>query len=208
MYDRETDSWWAQATGNAINGPLRGRSLTLVPSSMVRWRDWKRLHPQTLVLSKTANGRTRGTADNYEGYHASPSIGVTGRLGFKRDDLDAKTRVVGFRFDNKAYAIDLAVLGANGVLLSTIDRERFVTAGTPDASGARVFRAREHVFTTRTERGATVLIDQATQSRWAPLEGKATSGPLAGSRLDEVPVTLSYWFAWRAFFPDVVVLKR
>ncbi len=208
MYDRETDSWWAQATGAAINGPLRGRTLTLVPSTMMRWRDWKRLHPKTLVLSKVANGRVRGTADNYEGYHASPSIGVTGRLGFKRDDLSAKARIVGFRFANKAYAIDLATLGRGGILISTIEGERFVAVATPDASGARVFRAREHVFTVRAERGATTLTDQATQSRWSPLEGKATSGPLAGTQLDEVPVTLSYWFAWRAFFPDVVVLKR
>lgn len=190
-------------------GQLAGRSASSTASStMMRWRDWKRLHPNTLVLSKVANGRTRGTTDNYEGYHASPAIGVTGRLGFKRDDLNAKARIVGFRFANKAYAIDLATLRRGGILISTIEGERFMAASTPDASGARVFRARENVFTVRTERGATMLIDQATQSRWSPLEGKAASGPLAGTQLDEVPVTLSYWFAWCPFFPDVVVLKR
>jgi hypothetical protein len=31
---------------------------------------------------------------------------------------------------------------------------------------------------------------------------------LAKTRLEELAATLSYWFAWRAFFPDATVLKR
>jgi len=208
MYDRQTDTWWAQASGKAIEGPLKGATLTLVASNMMRWRDWKRLHPTTLVLSKLANGRTRGTSDNYEGYHGSPNIGVTGRLGFKREDLAAKTRIVGFRFADRAYAVDLNVLTPGGVMIPAINDERFVVAATPDGSAARVFRARSHVFTERIEGGRTMLVDKATGSVWNPFEGRAASGRLAGTTLDEVPVTLSYWFAWRAFFPDVVLLKR
>ena len=208
MYDRQTDSWWAQATGRAIAGKLKGATLTLVSSNMMRWRDWVRLHPETVVLSKTANGRTRGTSDNYESYHGNSNIGVTGRLGFKRETLAAKTRVVGFRFADRAYAVDLGVLTPGGVMISTVAGERFVIAATPDGSAARVFRARAHVFASQTEGGVTRLVDTATGSVWNGFEGRATSGRLSGETLDEVPVTLSYWFAWRAFFPDVVLLKR
>lgn len=208
MYDRQTDSWWAQATGRAIQGPLKGATLTLVPSSMMRWRDWKRLHPATRVLSKVDNGRTRGTADNYERYHGSPSLGVTGRLGMKREDLPAKTRVVGFRFADRAYAIDLGVLGRGGVMTPTVAGQRFVVAATADGSAARIFRAHDHLFEMRSVDGRPQVVDKATGSVWQALEGRAVSGPLAGTRLDEVPVTLSYWFAWRAFFPDAELLKR
>jgi hypothetical protein len=208
MYDRQTDSWWAQATGRAIVGKLKGAALTLAPSSMMRWRDWKRMHPETLVLSKTANGRTRGTSDNYASYHGSSNIGVTGRLGFKREALAAKTRIVGFRFADRAYAVDLDVLKPGGVMISTVADEQFVIAATPDGSAARVFRARSHAFAERTEGGVTRLVDTATGSVWNGFEGRATSGKLSGTTLEEVPVTLSYWFAWRAFFPDVVLLKR
>lgn len=208
MYDRQTDSWWPQATGTAVQGKYKGSTLTLVPSTMLRWREWKRLHPNTLVLSKVANGRTRGMSDNYQNYHGSPNIGVTGRLGFKREDLPAKTRIAGFRFDGLAYAVDLDTLGNSGTMLITIKDDRFLIAGAADGSGARVFRLRQHDLTSRREGGREILTDRATGSTWNALEGRAASGRLTGTRLEEVPVTLSYWFAWRSFFPDVVVLKR
>ena len=34
MYDRQTETWWQQATGEAIAGEFTGRQLTFVPASM------------------------------------------------------------------------------------------------------------------------------------------------------------------------------
>src|SRR5688572_10782279 len=48
--DRETGSSWQQATGEAIDGPLKGSRLTLYPSVRTTWAEWRRRYPRTLVL--------------------------------------------------------------------------------------------------------------------------------------------------------------
>ena len=205
MYDRETDSWWAQATGQAIEGPLKGTTLQMRPSDMMTWKEWRARHPRTLVLSKIESGRTRGTSDVYTRYHDGGNLGVTGRTRLNTGGVGAKTRVLGFRFNGKAFAVVLDDLASEPVLVSAVPGEPFVIAGTPDGSGARAFRAGPHAFSVR--QGA-VLVDEATGSEWSAFEGLAIEGDLAGTRLEPVPATLAYWFAWRAFFPDAAVLRR
>ena len=37
MYDRETDSFWGQVGGRAIEGELKGKRLEMLPSTTTRW---------------------------------------------------------------------------------------------------------------------------------------------------------------------------
>jgi hypothetical protein len=61
MYDRQTESWWQQATGGAIVGELTGRQLTFRPASIIAWADSKATHPGGEVLSReTGYGRDYG----------------------------------------------------------------------------------------------------------------------------------------------------
>jgi thiol-disulfide isomerase/thioredoxin len=53
--------------------------------------------------------------------------------------------------------------------------------------------------------GTIVLRDRETRSLWAPFSGKAVEGPLAGRKLDRVPVLLSHWDEWAARHPDTEV---
>lgn len=54
MYDEETGSLWLQETGESLEGKMKGKALRELPPSQVklriRWEEWKRLHPDTLVL--------------------------------------------------------------------------------------------------------------------------------------------------------------
>ena len=38
MWDRQTESWWQQISGEAIVGELTGTILTFIPASVVSWR--------------------------------------------------------------------------------------------------------------------------------------------------------------------------
>ena len=68
MWDRQTESWWQQLTGNAIIGQLAGKKLRILPSSIIAWSDFKAAHPQGKVLSKKT-GYNRRYGDNpYVGY--------------------------------------------------------------------------------------------------------------------------------------------
>ena len=49
MWDRQTESWWQQFTGEAIVGELTGTKLTLLPASIISWVDFKAANPEGQV---------------------------------------------------------------------------------------------------------------------------------------------------------------
>ena len=68
MYDRQTETWWQQATGEAIAGELAGSQLKFYPAAIVSWQDYKTAHPDGRVLSRdTGFGRDYGR-NPYAGY--------------------------------------------------------------------------------------------------------------------------------------------
>ena len=48
--DQRTGSWWQQATGMAVAGPLKGTRLTARPAAQMTLAKWSELHPETLVM--------------------------------------------------------------------------------------------------------------------------------------------------------------
>jgi hypothetical protein len=206
MYDRETDSWWAQAGGRAIHGPLQGQALAQVAASMTTWKDWLARHPDTLLLSKRTAQGVEGRNDSYAVYHAASDLGVTGRLRRQRSALDPKTKVLGFRLADGAYVTTLSALARAKVIVIRAGRESVVLSASRDGSGGRVFRAADRIFAATVVGGIVELVDAGTGSRWDAFEGRAVSGQLAGASLEEVPSSLAYWFAWHAFLPQTEVL--
>ena len=70
MYDRQTESWWQQATANAIVGDLTGTELTQLPSVMESWDQFRARHPDGLVM-KEPEFRRRYGANPYAGYDSA-----------------------------------------------------------------------------------------------------------------------------------------
>lgn len=60
MYDRQTQSWWQQAQGLAIVGRLTGTELTLLPSWMESWDQFRARYPDGLVMGEPAFRRAYG----------------------------------------------------------------------------------------------------------------------------------------------------
>lgn len=50
MYDRVTESWWQQFTGEAIVGSLQGEKLKILPSRTESWSRFAKRHPNADVL--------------------------------------------------------------------------------------------------------------------------------------------------------------
>ena len=50
MYDRQTDSWWQQFSGEAIVGEMTGTRLELLPSRIVSFGAFRAAHPNGEVL--------------------------------------------------------------------------------------------------------------------------------------------------------------
>ena len=118
MYDRETQSWWQQFTGEAIVGALSGRSLRLLPSRMESFVQFRQRFPTGKVLVPTnASARNYG-ANPYIGYD---TIGKRPFLyhGAMPEGIDPMERVVAVETAPGRYeAWSLALLRRAGKIRS------------------------------------------------------------------------------------------
>lgn len=106
MYDRKTNSYWSQIDGLAIVGELSGTKLTPVSIDTVVWRDWKKAHPGSKVLSQdTGFSRPYGN-DPYGGYYEDSFLLFP--VEDRNDIIHPKTVIFGIEVNGvyKAYQED------------------------------------------------------------------------------------------------------
>ena len=70
MYDRQTQSWWQQATGSAIVGVLSGTKLVQLPALMQGWGAFRAANPNGMVMAEPDWPRRYGT-NPYVGYDSA-----------------------------------------------------------------------------------------------------------------------------------------
>lgn len=68
MYDRETESWWQQFTGEAIAGELAGARLDILPARLESWDRFRARHPDGEVLVPEDAALRPYGANPYVGY--------------------------------------------------------------------------------------------------------------------------------------------
>ena len=106
LYDRETESLWSQVKREAVTGPLMGTRLYPIPSTLTKWKRWKKRHPKTLVLSIKTGYLRDYSRDPYESYYKSPSSFFS--FNKKVPQLPEKELVLGIEINGKrkAYPLD------------------------------------------------------------------------------------------------------
>lgn len=52
-----------------------------------------------------------------------------------------------------------------------------------------------------------VFYDRKTETLWDQIEAKAIVGPLTGTELELVPITMTRWGSWKSAHPDTLVLS-
>lgn len=199
MYDRETGTLWSQFNGEAIRGQELGKKLEQLPSRVMTWGQWRRLHPGTLVLEKPDGP----TGSSYARYASDPEkLGIFGSAN-PDGRLSGKEWVVGVARDGGAVAFSHAGLEDERVATARVGGETIVAARSGDGGTvAYLARAmgRELDFTgagSDPRRAA----DATTGTVWDLVAGEAVEGPMKGAKLKQVPATDAYWFAWAAFYP-------
>ena len=55
---------------------------------------------------------------------------------------------------------------------------------------------------------ALVMFDRETGTLWSHFLSQAISGPLKGTKLENVPVTLTPWGKWVETYPDTLALNK
>lgn len=106
MYDRKTNSYWSQIDGLAIVGELTGTKLTPLSIDTVVWRDWKKAHPDSEVLSQDTGFSRPYGADPYGSYYEDSFLLFP--IENSDDRVHPKTVVFGIEVNGlyKAYKED------------------------------------------------------------------------------------------------------
>lgn len=210
MYDHQTGTYWFQSGGEAIVGTLTGRRLDVLPSAMMRWRDWLKLRPDTRVLARDQGfGRTRYGAGALEGY--SERID---RLQFpfpvSLEKLDDRLRpsavVISVRFAGEEKAYPLAEL-SGAVINDEIGGEPVVVVVQTGGLSGQAFSRRHNGETLTFEGQSGDVRDRETGSRW-DFAGRAVEGPLAGQELSQLPTRRAFWFSLSLAFPGIALYER
>ncbi|MGB1289069.1 MAG: DUF3179 domain-containing protein, partial [Aggregatilineales bacterium] len=66
MFDRQTDSWWQQFTGEGIVGDYTDTLLDIVPSQVIGFAQFAERYPDGQVMSRTPRGFNRNPYTNYD----------------------------------------------------------------------------------------------------------------------------------------------
>ncbi|HRQ41069.1 MAG TPA: DUF3179 domain-containing protein [Chloroflexota bacterium] len=220
MYDRQTESWWQQASGDAVIGELTGARLTFLPATIISWAEAKAQYPQAQVLSRDTGYTRRYGQNPYVGYdniNGSPFL----FRGETPDQLPAMARVTTVALQDEVAAYPNQVLQEVGVvndrvggteivvfwqpgLASALDSSSIAEGQDVGASGVfeRVVNGRTLTFIIADGR----ITDEQTGSVWN-IFGQATAGELVGQTLTPVVKVDHFWFSWAAFRPDTRIYQ-
>ncbi len=221
MWDRQTESWWQQITGEAIVGQLSGKVLEQIPSPIIAWEAFRDQYPDGQVLLREVNalGQEIRPFDDppYAGYDSVDNDPFAFD-GPTDDRLPANLRVLTVKLDDETVAYPFTFLEENLVINDTIgetDVVAFFDNGTLSAFLDARSSAQTSGSTTMFSRvvdgetltfllGETGIVDEQTGSVWN-IVGKATSGPMDGKELEPVIHQNHFWFAWAVFEPDTEI---
>ena len=72
MYDRQTESWWQQFTGEAIVGKMTGKMLAMLPARVESFARFRQRSPDGKVLTEPRGFRRAYGRNPYGGYDSKP----------------------------------------------------------------------------------------------------------------------------------------
>lgn len=206
MYDRETESLWAQMLERGIFGD----EILTIPERIqvveTNWGTWRTMYPETTVLS-----RSTGFSRNYDDYPYGSYRTNPGLLfpvnNINDNRLHRKDRVVGINVGNssKVYPIK-NFTKAIETLNETVGDMQVVVVGSNYAGlNLGVVFNRELADCTLLDftpvQGKLPVVMQDNEGNEWDAFGVAVSGARTGQQLQKTNSYTSYWFAWTAFFP-------
>ena len=168
----------------AIDGPLEGTRLDLIPASVTPWPTWLKEHPETLVLDAGKFARSRSK------------------------ELFSPDYVIGIALGEYAKGYPFRPVSEDGLINDRVGPYPIVVVADAETKAVHAYvrktRDEELDFTIQESR----LIDIQTGSTWDVSKGVAVDGPLRGEVLQQVPYITAFSWAWQSFYPHTEIYKR
>ncbi|MEJ1240045.1 DUF3179 domain-containing (seleno)protein [Chryseolinea sp. T2] len=189
--DETTKSWWRQATGEAVAGPLKGKSLPEVGAAQMSLRKWFELNPGGVVMQYDPTFRS--VYDSTGRFEKG-----RGRSSLTRTDSSSwedKSWVVGVSINGESKAYDWNQLRDQRIINDIVGNVPIVMALASDNMSFMVFErpTSGHQFTVS---GDTLSAEKLQYD----FSGRDLSS-LTG-HLPAIKAYQEFWHSWRTFHPN------
>jgi hypothetical protein len=193
LEDSRTGSWWRQATGEAVAGPLAGAQLPDLPAVQMSLGTWTALHPDTKVMEPDP-----AAADFYDPEarfeRGESKSALTGTV---REPWQDKSWVVGVELGGAAKAFDWNALVQARVIHDVVGGRPLLLVLAPDGHSFAAFE--------RPSAEAQFALDDGGftgAGRSWDFAGRDRADPSV--RLPVVPAHQEFWHSWLSFHPDTL----
>lgn len=140
LYDRATDSYWSQVTGEAIVGERAGLRLAVLPADTMPLRVFRARYQDGKILT-TATGHRRDYAlDPYGDYYTSRRVGFGVRVREQDDRFHPKEVMIGVVIEGTPVAVPTKRVLEAGEVTGVVGSTTIVAQGDREAQSVQLFR--------------------------------------------------------------------
>ncbi|MFL0162364.1 DUF3179 domain-containing (seleno)protein [Aquirufa salirivi] len=188
--DKTTKSWWRQANGEALIGPLKGTLLPEIQAQQMSLAMWLKLYPNSKIMQPDPEFKENyDSTGKYETGKSKKELTGTDSLSWKR-----KSWVVGIEIAHKSIAIDwnrlkkeriiqLELANKPILLVLANDNRSFFAFERPNKQSSFVFK------------GNKLFENNQVYN----LKGQALSSNLT---LKPIAAHQEFWHSWETFHPN------
>ena len=222
MWDRQTETWWQQFTGQGLVGFYSGAMLEIVNSELIPFEKFKELYPDGSVLKQPEDYAFEYGTNPYEDYDEDPNKQPFLYKNTPDSRLPATERVIGIYGDNVVKAYPWTIIEKHKVIndvfentnivmfyskgmVSVVDEK--VISESRDVGSVSVFSSNVDGKPLEFEYYKKGMFkDIETESVWDNL-GKCIEGKYKGKTLEPIIHGQHFAFAWFAFYPNTALYE-
>ncbi len=219
MYDKQTETWWQQFTGDGLVGHYANKQLkNKYPTYIISFKKFKAHYPKGKVLSRDTGYQRQYGLNPFTGYDAidnSPlplkgntdprlppmervlNVNINGNYKLYTYQTISKNPVINDSFNDTA----IVVFSKSGYA-SPLDKQEIIQSKTVPVAAAfnRYLNNMTLTFTFKDQH----FVDDQTGSQWN-IFGHAIHGKLKGAQLQRVDIGSHFAFASLAFRPNAKI---
>jgi hypothetical protein len=189
LEDASTKSWWQQATGEAVTGPLKGKQLPEIHSTQTSLAAWEKMYPHTLIMQPNPEFK-----DNYD-------TSLKYESGKSRKELTGsnpksgtdKSWVVGLKSHGKSKYIDWNELKRKRIVQIQLNQSNVFVVLLSDNKS---FFAYENPFSAVPKLINNTLVIDADKTYTYQLNGHGING---AQNLKPVKAYQEFLHSWKHF---------
>lgn len=192
--DETTKSWWRQATGEAITGPLKGEMLNELQSQQTTLGKWLSMHKNSLVMQADENYKeSYDSTYKYERGKSISDLTKTDSLSWKE-----KSWVVGVSIGSQSKAYDWNRLVKEKIINDVLGGKPIIVALASDMNSFFAFeRLSNERFILKND---TLKLGNKDYN----LKGELVSVKGDLSQLKPIKAYQEFWHSWRTFHPNTL----